>query len=89
MSLHESLFPRRLWISSNEGQNSAVDFLRTSVAPGKSADGGDALTDWEGAKRAGTAFIGIQTGMSSSISSDIILLRNLTLLKEHLFQDLV
>jgi len=50
---------------------------------------GDALTDWEGAKRAGTAFIGIQTGMSSSISSDIILLRNLTLLKEHLFQDLV
>ena len=50
---------------------------------------GDSLTDWEGAKRAGTAFIGIQTGMSSSISSDIILLRNLTLLKEHLFQDLV
>ena len=50
---------------------------------------GDALTDWEGAKRAGTAFIGIQTVMSSSISSDIILLRNLTLLKEHLFQDIV
>ena len=50
---------------------------------------GDALTDWEGAKRAGTAFIEIQTGMSSSISSDIILLRNLTLLKEHLYQDLV
>ena len=50
---------------------------------------GDSLADWEGAKRAGTAFIGIQTGMSSSISSDIILLRNLTLLKEHLFQDLV
>jgi phosphoglycolate phosphatase-like HAD superfamily hydrolase len=89
MSLHESLFPRRLWISSNESPNSAADFFRRSVAPEKVLMVGDALTDWEGAKRAGTAFIGIQTGMSSSISSDIILLRNLTLLKEHLFQDLV
>ena len=50
---------------------------------------GDALADWEGSKRAGTAFIGIQTGTIASNSSDIILLRNLTLLKEHLYQDLV
>ena len=64
-------------------------FSERRMRPEKVLMVGDALTDWEGAKRAGTAFIGIQTGMSSSISSDIILLRNLTLLKEHLFQDLV
>jgi phosphoglycolate phosphatase-like HAD superfamily hydrolase len=64
-------------------------FSERRMRPEKVLMVGDALTDWEGAKRAGTAFIGIQTGMSSSISSDIILLRNQTLFKKHLFQDLV
>ncbi len=49
---------------------------------------GDAFADWEGAQSAGTAFIGIQTGTSYSFSSDVVLLRNLTLLKEHLYQDI-
>ena len=45
---------------------------------------GDALTDWEGARKAGTGFVGIQAGQNKRFPANEILLENLTALEKYL-----
>jgi len=45
---------------------------------------GDALTDWEGARKVGTGFVGIQAGQNKTFPANEILLANLTALEKYL-----